>query len=69
MQNKYTIKMFPACSAGFRQYLPVIFMNRFRNMQKSRRTVWRQVFSVWKNIHTAARSEKLADMQTAVTVN
>ena len=34
-----------------------------------RRTVWRQVFSVWKNIHTAARSEKLADMQTAVTVN
>ena len=27
-------------------------------MQKSRRTVWRQVFSVWKNIHTAARSEK-----------
>ncbi|EDP13155.1 hypothetical protein CLOBOL_06787 [Enterocloster bolteae ATCC BAA-613] len=44
-------------------------MNRFRNRQKSRRTVWRQVFSVWKNIHTVARSEKLADMQTAVTGN
>ena len=27
-------------------------------MQKSRRTVWRQVFSVWKNIHTAARGAK-----------